>query len=190
MEETTNTHDYIDEDQYYSEDDSYIESDYTFSDDEIDIYETNPYIPSNSNTPVVIRWVTITLDGIKLDVSNMGKIKFHNSLLIITETYEGIQLHGTPYKIFQLEYQKNRYKNYYVHEIVWQAFNGVPPEGWIIRHKHEYTRKPRKTYSNRLACITIVPNKITPLYIEKGTRLAINLEEIRQVRQVSQMSSL
>ena len=103
------------------------------------------------------------LYSLKIEVSNTGKIKNERG-----EISEGIHLHGTPYSFFQIEFEKNKYINYYMHELVWQAFNGMPPVGWTIRHKNEYTRKPRKVYSNKLSNLTIVPDKITPLAIEKG----------------------
>jgi hypothetical protein len=159
---------YIDEEVYYSDDDSYESDEYVASDDEFDYIRDEPFLPVDI-LPSPVRWVVVSVDGVKLEVSNMGRIRQHNTLCNIYESTEGIILHGTPYRIYQIQIEPGVYKNYYVHELVWQGFNGIPPNGWVIRHKCEYTQKARRTYSNKLANITIVQNKISPLYIEKGT---------------------
>jgi len=161
--------DYIDEEQYLSDDNSILSSEYDFTDDEIDIFENDLHIPFETRNPTPIRWVTINLHSIKLDVSNMGKIRSHKSLY---DSTEGIPLHGTPYRIYQIQIDKDKYKNYYIHELIWQAFNGKPPDGWVIRHKCEYTsNKAKIRYNNKLANLTIVPNTMSELYIDKGVSL-------------------
>lgn len=152
----------FDEETYISDEESYYSSDYESSESDDDQYEEDIIVPS-VQTVFPIRWMTITLHSMKFDISNTGKIKYQNG-----DITEGIRLNGTPYSFFQIQYEKDKFKNYYMHELVWEAFNGMPPAGWTIRHKAEYTRKPRKVYSNKLSNLTIVPNTITPLMIEKG----------------------
>lgn len=156
-------HEYLDEDAYYSDEESYNSSDDFDVDSDIELSDNNPYAPPHS--PTVTRWMLIELEGVQLLVSNMGRVRHVNSLY---DSCEGIHLHGTPFMIYQLQTAPGIFKNYLMHELVWQAFNGAPPDGWVIRHKYEYTRHTRKVYKNKLANITIVPDRITPLYIERG----------------------
>lgn len=151
-----------DEEPYQSDEDSNYSSDNELSDYDEDSLVQDTLVPS-IKTCFPVRWMTIQLDSLNFDVSNTGKIK--NSCGYISE---GIHLHGTPYSFFQIEYEKDRFKNYYMHELVWQAFNGMPPDGWIVRHKSEYTKTSRKIYNNSLSNIIIVPNTILPLAIERG----------------------
>lgn len=155
-----------DEETYYSDEDSYEESEDSFSDIADGEYtEDNPYLPPRQLP--IIRWAKIEIGKTKLDVSNMGRIKKSDSLY---ESTDGTLYEGTPYRIYNVEVEDNIYKNFFVHEIVWQAFNGTVPEGWKIIHKHEYTRHTHKIYSNRLACITIVKNRISELNITEHSK--------------------
>lgn len=151
-----------DEEPYISDNESIYSSDYESSDYDDENFEEDNITPS-IQTLFPIRWMTITLHSKKFDISNTGKIKNENGIIS-----EGIQVHGTPFRFFQIEYEKDKFKNYYMHDLIWQSFNGVPPTGWIVRHKSEYSRKPRKIYCNRLSNLTIVPNTISQLAIEKG----------------------
>lgn len=148
------------EETYYSDEDSCEDLISDYSDSDFDEFnENNVYLPIRP-LPIT-RWAIIEIGTIKLDVSNMGRIKLHSSLY---ESTVGIHHQGTPYRTYQVSFPDGSFKNYYVHEIVWQAFNGRPPNGWIIQHKPEYTqRRSRRIYGNRLAYITIVPDVVSPL---------------------------
>lgn len=145
-----------DEETYVSDEESQYSSDYESSDSDNEILHDDIITPP-IKTRFPVRWKSIILDGISFEVSNTGKVKRNNNIS------EGIQIHGTPYRFFQVEYERECFKNYYMHELVWTAFNGIPPTGWVIRHKIEHTRKPRRVYSNKLGDITIVPNTISSI---------------------------
>lgn len=146
-----------DEETYVSDEESQYSSDYESEHSDTESLYEDTIVPS-IQTHFPVRWNPLVLDGVTFQVSNTGKIKTTEDNIT-----EGIQIHGTPYRFFQIEYEANHFRNYYMHEIVWSAFNGPPPEGWIVRHKIEYTRRPRIVYSNRLRNITIVRNTITPI---------------------------
>jgi len=143
---------YVENDDYYSEDE--VLSVITDSDDENDIYQTNPY--ACESTRPRIRWTLIKIGKDVFEISTIGQIKPYRSL---QQSTEGILLQGTPYRYYRFEN-----KNYYMHELVWQAFNGTPTDDYEIRHKPEYTAKYRKIYSNRLHNLLLIPKiKIIPL---------------------------
>jgi hypothetical protein len=101
-----------------------------------------------------ILWTEVRLDGEIWQVSSTGKYKKYDSLDLASE---GIQLHGTPYR-----YATIANKRYFMHELVWHAFYGDPPDGWEVRHKSEYTSlRPRRVYSNHIANITIYPKVVS-----------------------------
>jgi hypothetical protein len=155
--ELNETHEIIDNDDYYSDGDSdHIHSD---NDDDEQYIDNTAYFGFNKRPQ--IKWTLIKIGKSILEVSSIGTIKPYRSL---DNASEGIILDGTPYRYYSVEEDKNKYVNYYVHEIVWQAFNGTPNEMYEIKHKPEYTAKYRKIYSNRLHNITIIPKvRITPL---------------------------
>lgn len=144
--------DYQDEneyDEYYSD----AETDKLNSDSEDEVYdnEYNPYVGLKKRPN--IKWALIKIGKAVLEISSIGTIKPYRSL---NNPTEGTILEGTPFRYYTVEEDKNVYKNYYVHELVWQAFNGTPPNDFEIRHKPEYIANYRKLYSNRLHNITLI----------------------------------
>jgi len=156
--------DYQDEndyDEYYSD----ADTDKLYSDNEDEDFDSefNPYIGLKVRPP--IKWALIKIGKAVLEVSSIGTIKPYRS---IHNPSEGIILEGTPYRYYSIEINEGEFKNFYVHEIVWQAFNGTPPDDFEIRHKPEYTNHYRKTYSNRLHNITLVKKvEIAPFILNK-----------------------
>jgi hypothetical protein len=157
--------DYQDEndyDEYYS--DAETERIYSDNEDEINENEYNPYIGVRRRPN--IKWSLIKIGKAILEVSSIGTIKPYRS---INNPTEGIILEGTPYRYYRVEENEGEYKNYYVHEIVWQAFNGTPADEYEIKHKPEYTDNYRKIYSNRLHNITLVKKvDIVPFRLSKS----------------------
>jgi hypothetical protein len=147
---------YTDENQYNAYDEYFSdeEIDHIISDNDDDKHsETNPYVGLKIKPP--IRWTIIKIGRSILEVSTNGTIKPYRSLNIATE---GTLLEGTPYRYYRVEESPNHYKNYFVHEIIWQAFYGTPSNEYRITHKPEYTNTYRKVYSNKLHNITLVRN--------------------------------
>jgi hypothetical protein len=150
-------HEYLDNDEYYSEEEIY--SEISDSDDEYENQQQlNPYVPISQRP--LIRWTLIKIGKEIFEISSIGRIKPYRSL---EQSTEGILLQGTPYR-----YYRFADKNYFMHELVWQAFNGLPLENFEIKHKPEYTSKYRKIYSNRLHNLTLLPKiNIEPLKLDK-----------------------
>ena len=157
-------HDYQDENEYedyYSD----AETEKLNSDSEDEAYDTeyNPYVGLRRRPN--IKWALIKIGKAILEVSSIGTIKPYRS---IDNPTEGIILKGTPYRYYRVEEYEGEFKNYYVHEIVWQAFNGTPSDEYEIKHKPEYTDNYRKIYSNRLHNITLVKKvEIAPFKLSK-----------------------
>lgn len=76
----------------------------------------------------------------------------------------GCILPGTPYRVVPIAVQTSEatgaeyMEQYLVHDLVWRAFHGEPPEGWEVRHNHVETYAlGYAPYSNALACLQIYP---------------------------------
>jgi len=146
--------------EYYSDGDS----DHSLVDSDDETYnDKNPYILT-PNRPT-IKWNLIKIGTSFLEVSTSGTIKPYRSL---EHASEGTLLQGTPFRYYRVEIDIGKFINYYVHEIVWQAFNGTPTDDYEIRHKPEYTAKNHRIYSNRLHNITVTRKiPITPLKLNR-----------------------
>lgn len=148
-------------DEYFSDEDGDVI--YSEPDDEDIQNEYNPYLGLKVRPP--IKWALIKLGTAILEISSIGTIKPYRSF---NNSTEGTILEGTPYRYYKVEEGNNKYKNYYVHELVWQAFNGPPPPDYEIKHKPEYVEKYRKLYSNRLHNLTLVKKvEISSLQLTK-----------------------
>lgn len=103
-------------------------------------------------TPVV--WKSLRIGNAVIGVSSNGSIRLSSSMFDITK---GFGLLGTPYRTVPVELEKGDRREYYVHDLVWRAFNGEPPSGWEVRHTYTESLKRRKYYDNSLKNITITP---------------------------------
>lgn len=102
-----------------------------------------------------------------IKVSTLGKVQTDPHTFLSTD---GIVHTGTPFRTITVKWDEYDFRTFFVHELVWWAFKGFPPEGWEVRHKPEYTAFHRKTYSNALHHLTMVPTTVTRLYeIQKAT---------------------
>lgn len=123
------------------------------NDDDNDAYDDDDEFTYNGNDEdlheelPVTQWRRIKLGQALLDVSDKGTIKPHRSLFEASCGYAYI---GTPYRTYTVEIEKGVHKEYFVHDIVWRAFNGDPPSGWEVRHTFEESCRRRKYYSNAL----------------------------------------
>jgi hypothetical protein len=148
-------HPYFDEYYDSNDEDSYDEGDEWTDDDECDPMLQAPY-----RSPV--RWRQIRIGDTVLEVSSMGAVKPFDAefRLGYPMTSEGVQLAGTPFRTYTVEFA-----TYYMHDIVYQAFYGKPPEGYEVRHVPAHTARPRSVYSNRLSCLMIAPVAVVPLVL-------------------------
>lgn len=102
---------------------------------------------------------TILRVGIStLIVSNTGRIRKSQDMF---SSSIGCALPGTPYRTYVVEIDKNKSEEYFVHDLVWRAFNGEPPEGWEVRHNFWEAKKGAEYYDNSLASLEIYPSTVT-----------------------------
>ena len=115
----------------------------------------------------VIRWKQLKIGHAIIDVSSGGEIKPHEALFRLGEQLAtpGVPLLGTPYMTYTVEVEQGSYRTYYVHDLVYHAFNGPLPDGFEVRHVPSHTQKARKHYSNRLGCLMICKRTVSPLVV-------------------------
>lgn len=96
------------------------------------------------------RTARLTVGSSVLHITTSGRIKCREDDL----GSDGIAMLGTPYHTFVVEGNE-----YYVHDLVWRAFNGDPPEGWEVRHKIDAARADHY-YDNDLESLEIYPARV------------------------------
>lgn len=143
--------DEYDIDQQYDHDDDYDDDDAYFDDGYEDDHQTQEEFPEYLPQP---KWSRICLGQAILDISDKGIIRPKDTLFSASQGYAYI---GTPFRTYTVEVEPGVHKEYFVHDLVWRAFNGDPPEGWEVRHTFDEASKRRKYYSNALRYLTIVP---------------------------------
>jgi hypothetical protein len=97
------------------------------------------------------KWKLVSIEGEQYMVSDNGCMKKPDTLF---EVHYGIEESGTPFRKVTFPCGKT----YYMHDIVWQAFNGIPPHGWEVRHTDAETSQRKRYYSNALRHLTIMPS--------------------------------
>lgn len=145
--------------EYYDEYDEFQderEDDYDLYDDEDDCEFNTTNEEFQEDLPV-IQWRRIKLGQVVLDISDRGTIRPRGSLF---EASKGFAYIGTPYKTYTVELEPGVRKEYFVHDLVWRAFNGDPPEGWEVRHTFNEANKCRKYYSNALKNLVLTPSTV------------------------------
>lgn len=104
------------------------------------------------------RFAYIKIGRTELVVSSNGTIRHADDIF---STSHGINLVGTPYRIYPVEVENNLTENYFVHDIVWRAFNGEPPTGWEVRHTMWEAKNGGEIYSNALVDLEIYMSTVT-----------------------------
>lgn len=130
-------------------DDDVFEDNESFSSDTEEQSDGNEYYPIKQ--PV---WKHVKVGGKCYFVSDMGRIRPHNSMF---EVSKGLEDASSPYRTFTFVSEEGHAMTYYMHDIVWQAFNGPPPDGWEVKHTANETSRRKRHYSNSLSKLTIVP---------------------------------
>lgn len=132
------------------EDNSSVADDYT-----TDIDEANDHDNLELDPLPQVCWKKIKIGESELEVSSDGAIRKKGDLF---QSSEGFALFGTPFRTFPIQIDSSGPAQlWYVHDIVWRAFNGDPPEGWEVRHTYKEAKRRRATYSNALRHLTIFP---------------------------------
>ncbi len=141
-----------DDDEYYTDDsnayDSCNEDDTPEYENENSVYEDPDDLIYKDEDIVPIEWANLHFNTNTIRVSNKGNVKCTDSLF---EPTLGTHVSGTPYSMVRVEIDDNVYRNYYVHELVWVAFNGDIPYGWEVGHKV----REGDIYSNELSNLDI-----------------------------------
>ncbi len=100
-------------------------------------------------------WTKIKIGYTELEVSSEGNVRKKGELF---QTTKGFMLFGTPYRTFPIQMETSGpCQQWYVHDIVWRAFKGDPPQGWEVRHTYKEAKRRRALYSNALRHLTIYP---------------------------------
>jgi hypothetical protein len=99
-------------------------------------------------------WRHVRILGKDYHVSCKGHVKPSGSLL---QASKGFADASTPFRIYTFQSSDHEAKTYYMHDIVWRAFNGEPPEGWQVSHTSAEVSKRKRCYSNALHNLTISP---------------------------------
>lgn len=142
-----------DDDDYYTDDsypyDSCDDDDNHDNDHDLDTHYEDPddMIYKDENQ-VPTQWKELHFNKQSISVSNKGDVQFSDSIFNCTQ---GIHASGTPYRVVRIEIDNNLYRNYYIHELVWVAFNGDIPYGWEVGHKV----REEDIYNNELTNLDI-----------------------------------
>ena len=115
------------EDEYEDPGDTYNEDD-VYEDPEDLLYKNEEQVPTDSTF--------LTIGETKLRVFNTGAIQYPDSIFNVTY---GTPIPGTPYRSVCIKMGPNDYQNIYIHQLIWKAFHGTPPEGWVVGHKNKET---------------------------------------------------
>lgn len=152
-------HKYESTDEHFEDYDEYQderEEDYDFQDDDDECNFLASNEEFHEDLPI-IQWRRIKLGQTILDISDRGTIRPRGTLF---EASKGFAYIGTPYKTYTVEIEPGVHKEYFVHDLVWRAFNGDPPMGWEVRHTHNEASKCRRYYSNALKNLVITPSTV------------------------------
>lgn len=99
-------------------------------------------------------WKNVMIGDSQYMVSDMGCVKKPDTLF---EVHYGLEEQGTPFRTITFPSGVT----YYMHDLVWQTFNGDPPPGWEVRHTFNETCKNKRYYSNALRHLTIMPIQVS-----------------------------
>ena len=133
-----------DYDDEYGNDDGEYNEDY----DDI-IYRDNDIVP--------MRWASLVIGETELKVFNTGAIQYPDSIFNVTY---GTNVPGTAYRSVAIRLEQDVYDNFYMHEIVWMAFHGNIPPGWVVGHKCLEINPDTKCYDNALENLDIYFNTV------------------------------
>ena len=88
---------------------------------------------SVQSTASTNKWAPLRLGEARISVSSLGAIRIPPAPFQMVDY--GIPYIGTPMRTVRIEVAPKEFYNFFVHELVWQAFNGDIPDGWEVRHK-------------------------------------------------------
>lgn len=107
-----------------------------YGDTDEDVYEDPEDLFYKDDEQTYTQWVFLSVGDTKLRVFNTGAIQYPDSIFNVTY---GTPVPGTPYRTVCIKVAPNDYQNFYVHQLVWNAFHGKVPNGWVVGHKDRTT---------------------------------------------------
>ena len=141
------------------ENESYTsDSDYYDPPDE-DIQEDTPQYDDTirDDSIVFTRWELFRLNGQTLRISNTGKVQYPE--ISMFHIVKGVKYEGTPYR-----YVNVGDKKFYVHELVWRAFNKTePPPNYEVRHTNDTPLDNENCYLNELQYVDLYMIQVSPI---------------------------
>ena len=154
----------IEEEEYLNtQSDHYDTDNDSYSDDDVnnkaELYQIEPDNTSEDDISIT-QFAYIKIGITELVVSSDGHIRKTNDMI---STSYGFVLPGTPYRTYSVHIDTNKIEEYFVHDIVWRAFNGEPPSGWEVRHTLWEAKSGNEYYSNSLNSLEIYPSTVTYL---------------------------
>jgi hypothetical protein len=126
---------------YDSSENDYVSSEYSEDEDFYLEQDRDDIFYEEDINPT--RWNKIKIANNTIYVSNKGEVKFSDSIFNCSK---GIHIEGTPYRSICIPLSNYDTEIYYIHELVWVAFNDDIPEGWFVGHKD----KSSAIYDNSL----------------------------------------
>lgn len=136
--------------EYYTDNSDYDISD-SYSENEENEYMRDVDIDNifNEDDIQYTQWKKLQISDTTIYVSNKGDIKLKDGIFNITK---GVNIEGTPYRYVCIPINNyGDFANYYVHELVWVAFNGDIPDDWNVGH----IDRDNKIYDNNLSNLNI-----------------------------------
>lgn len=99
-----------------------------------------------------VRWLPIRIGDAILEVSTEGQIKKAG---VFEPASDGLPYPGTPYRVARIQHGATPHDSslFFIHDLVYQTFIGLPPPGWNVRH--------RSGTHNALRNLTILPATAT-----------------------------
>jgi hypothetical protein len=145
------------EEEYYSNE----EEDYESSDSEEQTTQIDESIVDDRI--IYTAWRMIKLGDVTLRVSNTGKVQYTDvSMFMITK---GLREEGTPYRFVHVETSNGDMQKFYVHDLIWRAFNEEDPiAGWEVRHLNETPMDDENCYLNELRYLDLFEDKVCKHY--------------------------
>lgn len=120
-----------------------------------DDYWCNREYIERSDIQDSIQWEQLKIGKTLLLICSTGLIRRSSDpFWCVTK---GVPLTGTPYSYVMIETEDNVYRRYFVHHLVWKAFQGDVPTGWEVRHKPTIPMEYTREYPNDLSMLDIYP---------------------------------
>ena len=110
--------------------------------------------------PPITEFSLLRIGISSLVISSEGKIR---KLEDPFSSSYGFALPGTPYRTYPVKITNDNIEEYFVHDLVWRAFHGEPPEGWEVRHNFWESKNTQGVYSNCLENLEIYRSTVTYL---------------------------